>query len=239
MNKFLISIIVLILLKYEICLSQKQNWPSITLINKVEFFDSSYNNNNAACGFLLRFENDTFAITAKHVLFVAKTDSMHSVHFRGYLKRWTMLPKDKANETVVMNKLINEDKSDSLHWKNLDNDWLVFSIKENNSKVTPLEIRRRKLKYGEPLYVVGWTYMDNDGEQRVYRYSYMGPNGSHFSMKLVDAPMDGNGLSGSPVIDSEGFLVGIISYSYFDPETRTMISSPCGISGLIDILTKK
>jgi hypothetical protein len=90
MKKLLILTIFITLLKYEICLSQKQNWPSITLINKVEFFDSSYNNHNAACGFLLRFKNDTFAISAKHVLLVAKTDSMHSVHFGNYLKQWTM-----------------------------------------------------------------------------------------------------------------------------------------------------
>jgi hypothetical protein len=134
---------------------------------------------------------------------------------------------------------INENKSDSLNWKRFNyNDWLVFSIKENNSKVTPLEIRSRELIYGEPLYVVGWTYKDNDGEQRIYRYSYIGPNGSHFNMKLVDAPEDGKGLSGSPVIDSDGFLVGIISYSYFDPETRTKVSSPCSITGLMDILIK-
>ncbi|MBC7425759.1 MAG: hypothetical protein H7321_04405 [Bacteroidia bacterium] len=37
------------------------------------------------------------------------------------------------------------------------NDWLVFSIKTNYSKVTPLKLRRAKLKYGETLYVIGWT----------------------------------------------------------------------------------
>ncbi len=245
MNKLPILLVLIIsLLRYESVLAQKQNWPLISLINKVEYVNSSFNNDNAACGFLLKVNNDTFAVTAKHILLVAKTDSMNSVYFGNNLKSWMMSPKDKPHEIVLIDKLINEDKTDSLTWTYLAtkrfnyNDWLVFSIKANRSKVIPLELRRTSIKYGEPLYVIGWTYADKEGMQRVYEYSYLGSYGTHFNMKLVNAPIEGKGLSGSPVIDSDGLLVGIISDGYFDSETRMKISSPCSTICLFDILAK-
>lgn len=79
---------------------------------------------------------------------------------------------------------------------------------------------------------------DKEGAQQVYKYSYMEPNGTHINMKLPEALLDGAGLSGSTIIDSDGLLVGIVSGSYFDSATRTKVSTPCSINSLLDVLTK-
>jgi len=208
------------------------------MINDVTFKDSKFDRFNIGCGFLLKVNQDTFAITAKHILCVAKTDSMKTTNFENGLKQWTMYPKDKKEQTVIMDKLLNEDKTDSLSFDFINRhdatykDYLIFKIKQNNSKIKPLEIRKTKLKYGELLYVIGWTYNDAEGGQRVYKYSYYKSKGTRFNMRMINAPKNGGGLSGSPVIDSNGLLVGIISGMDEDPITKEQFSSPHNVDYL-------
>lgn len=214
------------------------NWPSITMINDVTFKESKFDRLNIGCGFLLKVKNDTFAITAKHIICVAKTDSMKTTNFENGLKQWTMYPKDKKEQTVIIDKLLNEDKTDSVTFDYIGrhdtiyNDFLVFKIKKNNSKVKPLEIRNSKLIVGEKLYVIGWSYGDVAGEQRIYEYSYLKTFGTRFNMRIIKGPVNGGGLSGSPVVDANGALVAIVSGTDEDPVTKEIYSSPRGIGYL-------
>jgi hypothetical protein len=164
---------------------------------------------------------------------------MKTTNFENGLKLWTMYPKDKKEQTIIMDRLLNEDKTDSLSFDFINshdttyNDFLVFKIKQNNSKIKPLEMRMTKLKDGENLYTIGWTYNDTEGAQRVYKYSYYQSKGTRFNMRVINAPKNGGGLSGSPVIDSDGFLVGIMSGMDEDPITKEEFSSPRHIEYLI------
>lgn len=238
--------IILILFISQLSFSQNSNeeWPLTTMINDVTFKDSKFDRFNIGCGFLLKYNQDTFAITAKHILCVAKTDKMITTNFENGLKQWTMYPKDKRNQTVIMDKLLNEDKTDTLSFDFMErhdltyNDYLIFSIKQNNSKIKPLEIRKTKLKVGEILYVIGWTYSDTEGEQRVYKYSYHESKGTSFNMKIVDAPRNAGGLSGSPVVDADGLLVGIVSGADVDPITKELYNSPRNIDYLINFFNE-
>ncbi|MDA3890563.1 MAG: trypsin-like serine protease [Salinivirgaceae bacterium] len=214
-------------------------FPLTTMVNNIEYTDSNFSKNNIGCGFLLKVDKDTFAVTAKHILLLAKTDQMKTIGFEGGLKSWTMHPKDKPEEQLILGDLLNEDKTDSTNWDFFNrnyytnHDWLIFNIKENNSKVKPIELRKTELKNGEPLYVLGWTYEDTVGLQRTYIYTYIEPKGTHFNMRRINAPENGSGLSGSPVVDADGFVVGTISGMDENPETGEQYSSPCNVDFLV------
>ena len=236
-----LKLILLTLTISQFCFSQNMGkiWPPTTMINDVIFKDSKFDRFNIGCGFLLKVNQDTFAITAKHIICIAKTDIMKTTNFENGLKQWTMYPKDKKEQTVIMDRLLNEDKTDSVSFEFINrhdttyNDYLIFKIKQNNSRLKPLEMRKTKLKNGEILYAIGWTYNDTEGSQRIYKYSYYQSKGTRFTMRLINAPENGGGLSGSPVVDSDGLLVGIMSGKDKDPITKEPLQSPRNIDYLI------
>ena len=79
-----VAIITMIVISCSTTKSLK-NTP-IGLINNVSYQDSSFDNSNASNGFLVGHKDNTYAVTAKHVLMIAKTDAMKFVDFEGGLK---------------------------------------------------------------------------------------------------------------------------------------------------------
>jgi hypothetical protein len=215
----------------------KKFFESITLVNRIDFVNPKFDQAKFSCGFLLKYGKDTLAITAKHLLKIIKSDTMNTLTFENNIKSWSMYPLGKKSEIVVCDKLLNENKSEQLEAKSTyENDWLVFSIKKNNSKVKPLEIRTSPLAAGEKLYAVGWTRTMEDGPQRVYEFEYYKTIGNRILLKEVIVPEKFGGLSGAPIVDEKGFVVGIISNSTNDPETEKKYFSPCAITSLVSFL---
>src|SRR5215217_6678734 len=70
----------------------------ITLVNKIEFYNSKFDQPRFSCGFLLQYENDTFAITAKHLLKVIKPEEMKTLSFENVIKSWSLYPLNKKAE---------------------------------------------------------------------------------------------------------------------------------------------
>lgn len=211
----------------------KKKFEGTTLVNKIDFVNPKFDQAKFSCGFLIKYSNDTLAVTAKHLLKFIKSDNMNTLTFENSIKSWSLYPLDKKTEMVVCDKLLNENKSEQLEAKSTcENDWLVFSIKKNSSKVKPLEIRTSPLVGGEKLYVVGWTRTMEDGPQRVYEFEYYKTIGNRILLKEVIVPEKFGGLSGGPVLDEQGLVVGIVSNSTNDPDTDKKYFSPCAISSL-------
>ncbi|RZK18744.1 MAG: hypothetical protein EOO43_12280, partial [Flavobacterium sp.] len=159
------------------CFSQEKTsskkFDDIALLNKVDFIDSKYDQQKFGCAFLLKFKNDTFGVTAKHLLKFIKSDEMKGVSFDSGIKKWSLFPLSKPSENIVVEKLLNENKNETITEKaTYEDDWLIFALKENHSNVKPLEIRETPLIRGEKLFVVGWTRKMESGEQRVYEFEY-------------------------------------------------------------------
>lgn len=225
------------------CLSQEnvsnKKFEAITLVNKIDFFNPKFNQARFSCGFLLKYNNETFAVTAKHLLKIIKSDEMNSLTFENSIKNWSLFPLTKNSEIVITDKLLNENKTELLSEKSTyDNDWLVFSIKENHSKVKPLEMRTSALVAGEKLYVVGWTRKMETGEQRVYEFEYFKTIGNRILLKELIVPEQFGGLSGAPLIDEKGMLVGIVSNGTIDPDSNKKYFSPCELTNLVAFLEK-
>jgi len=241
--KFTPLLIALILLSSG-CSGQentsKKKFEAITLVNKIDFFNPKFDQSRFSCGFLLKYGKDTLAVTAKHILKFIKTDNMNTLTLENNIKSWSLYPLDKKTEIVVCDKLLNENKSEQLEAKsNYKNDWLVFSIKKNNSKVKVLEARTSPLVFGEKLYVIGWTRTMEEGPQRVYEFEYYKTIDNRILLKDVSVPEKFGGLSGSPLVDEQGLVVGIVSNATNDPGTDKKYFSPCTISSLISFLETK
>jgi len=83
---------------------EKLQKGNVAMINNVSYHDASFNNANASNGFLVKHKSNTYAITAKHVLMIAKSDKMTHVNFNGALKQWKCILKTIA---LAMSSWIN------------------------------------------------------------------------------------------------------------------------------------
>ena len=222
----------------KVSVSDKK-FPPISLINHFEYFGGGHEFNQLGTAFLLKYKNDTFAITAKHTLAILKPDSSKNLSLENFIKKWKMSPLNKKDEEVVVDQLLNEDKHESLKSKTLyEKDWLVFSIKENRANVVPLEFREKPLVKREKLYIVGWTRFMKEGDQRVYEFEFYQTEGTHLLMKKIIIPEKMGGLSGGPVVDKDCKLVGIVSNSEFNLLAMENMVAPVGISDLKSFLDK-
>ena len=219
-----------------------QNTP-IGLINNVSYKQSSFDNPNASNGFLVQYENTTYAITAKPVLMIAKTDHMSFVDFEGGLKEWRMHPKNDSSKYVITDKLLSVSRKDSLTWNYMNtnwdtyNDWLVFSVKENMTAHKPLTFRKEPLKKGESLYAVGWTYKDSIGKQRVYEYKFDKTEGNYHTLIQIQGPKSLGGLSGAPIVDGNGSVVGLVSSGWEDDTTKQVFIEATTMSNVIEFIS--
>jgi hypothetical protein len=219
-----------------------QNTP-IGLINNVSYTDSSFDNPNASNGFLVAYENETYAITAKHILMIAKTTHMTFVDFEGSLKAWRMHPKNDNNSYVVIDELLSTNRKDSLTWNYMNtnwdtyNDWLVFSVKENKTTHKPLKFRKKPLKKGESLYAVGWSYKDSIGKQRVYEYKFDNTEGNYHNLIQIQGPKSLGGLSGAPIVDKNGRVVGLVSSGWEDEKTKQVFLEATSMKNVIDFIS--
>jgi hypothetical protein len=203
----------------------QENWPQITMINNIEFIDKKFP--DAGCSFLLDTGKDTLAVTAKHILIYFKSEKMNAVCFENTLTKWKMFPKDNPADSIVVDALINENVNESLIRIPPKIDWLLFTLQKKSKNIQPLKFRNSPLKPGEKVYIIGWRYTDINCPQVIYNGNYVkSENGTVLitTEKLADNKIPG--LSGSPVIDSNGNLIGIMSQKAGRMERLSSIEYP-------------
>lgn len=240
-NAIVVTIITMIVISCSTTKNVK-NTP-IGLINNVSYQDSSFDNSNASNGFLVAHNGNTYAVTAKHVLMIAKTDAMKFVDFEGGLKQWKMHPKNDSAKYIITDKLLNANKKDSLTWSYMDTnwdtyeDWLVFSVKENKTNHTPLSFRKKPLKKGELLYAVGWTYKDTVGSQLAFEYKFDTTEGNFHNLIQIRGPKSMGGLSGAPIVDNQGKIVGLVSSGGEDENTKEVFLQATDIKHAFEFIS--
>jgi hypothetical protein len=195
----------------------KSQWPQIAMINEVwykngeRYIHPSFE--YAATGFLISTGKDTFAVTAKHVLWIAKTKSMNAVHFQNGLQRWIMHPKDNLRDSVVIDNIMNEDPREYLNGPGssiTQRDWLVFKIKYASKNIQPLMPKYSSMRVGDKVWFFGCPYAENDCVAEEGTVVEVEGNRIVFT-KRNDLNL--GGASGSPIVDTNGYLVGILSGS--------------------------
>jgi Trypsin-like peptidase domain len=221
----------------------KDQWPPIALTNNVAFNNGdTYIHSSfkyAATGFLIDNGSETLAATGKHILWVAKNKKSKAVEINKELKSWTMFPKGNSKDVVVIDKLINEDSTEILEGKNAtitERDWIIFSVKSASPNIVRLKPRYTPLKVGEKVYIPGCAY--NDSTCKVYEGTILRKQGLDI---LIERNMNEHmgGSSGSPVIDANGYLIGILSSSSSDGQTGKGVTVAISTEYLRDVLHKK
>jgi hypothetical protein len=191
----------------------QEDWPQIAMVNEINYVDQYHP--VAGCAFLLDTGADTLAVTAKHVLIYFKSEAMDAVSFGNTLVSWTMHPKDNPADSVVAGRLINEDPTERIEYSHSATDWLLFEVAEMSPHIEPLKFREKPLVEGERVFIVGWRYSDVDRPQRIYEGNYVrSDDGTEIisTQELADNTIPG--LSGAPVIDSDGRLIGLMSQKH-------------------------
>ncbi|MFK7922720.1 MAG: serine protease [Bacteroidia bacterium] len=190
-------------------------WPSIVLVNEVQYQNGdqyiSPSFTYAGSGFLIDTGKDTLAVTAKHVLWIAANKEQTGVSVNEDLASWIMRSKGSRTDSVVIDKLINEDKSEILNGPEstiTERDWLVFSVSSISSGLQTLKLRKDIPLKGEKVYLLGCPYSEDDCQ--VYESTFVR---SEDNKLLVGQPAGVNlaGASGGALIDANGHLLGVIS----------------------------
>jgi len=220
-----------------------EKWPQIALINTVEFnngdryIDPSFD--YAGTGFLIDTGKDTLAATAKHVLWIARNKKSKTVQINDELKKWIMISKLNRIDSVVVDKLINEDSSEILQGPKstiTERDWIIFSIKDVSPNIHLLKPRYTTLVPGERVYMIACAYADSTSV--AYEGMLIRKEGMDL---LIEFHSNKNlaGSSGSPVIDANGHLIGILSSSTKDNVTGKNINVAVSTEYLYKVIHKK
>lgn len=192
-------------------------WPKIALVNEVQFKNGDrYVHSSfkyAGTGFLIDNGKDTLAATAKHVLWIAKNKQSKATEVNAVLKEWTIRPKHDTRDSAILGELLNEDPNEVLEGKGStvqERDWIVFTVKKSSPNLYPLKPRYTQVKPGEEVYILSCAYEDSSctvHKGKVYQ---------KYGMDILiqrDMKTHKGGCSGSPVIDANGYLIGIITGS--------------------------
>ena len=225
---------------YQVCFTQNLaadeavSAPNITLVNAIQYSDVSFTD-LPGNGFLIDIGDEILAVTCKHVFWENKPKSMKTISFNGLLKEWRMYVKNDPSQYIILGDLINEDSTEMIGERNTDYDYLVFKIKENHSKIKPLKLAATRASAGDTLYKVGWSFQTKNGPVQMRSLTLYANSGSSL---LVDNTIQENsaGMSGSPVINANGELVGIVSSWKYDAGAARWFEAPCATDYLWKVI---
>ncbi|MBL7697942.1 MAG: trypsin-like peptidase domain-containing protein [Chitinophagaceae bacterium] len=217
-------------------------WPVIALTNNVtykngdQYIHSSFA--YAGTGFLVNTGRDTVAVTAKHVLLIARNKKTNAVSINKDLQRWTLRARGSSYDAVEVDKLINEDTSEIIEGANssiFERDMLVLSLKKISPNIQPLRPRYSSPRVGERVYIIGCAYADNTC------LPVEGTVANKYGLDIListDKPIQ-PGASGAAVVDANGWLIGVFSSITTDSKTGRNLAVAISTEYLRDVLTHK
>ena len=203
--------------------SKPLDLSNVALINEVWYEDDQqYVHSSftyAGTGFLINTAQGVLAATAKHVLMIANPKGMKGVSPNIHLEKWVMHPKQNALDSVILGQLLNEDKEEMLGFGNASiqlRDWIVFATQYHSPNIQKLTPRFTQLKVGETIYFTGCPYKKENCI--IEKATVLSVKGNRIVFSKEDQTANIGGASGSPLIDAEGKLVGILSGTSVSPK---------------------
>ena len=208
-------------------------------VNHLNFKKQQYDRNFVGNGFLIRSNGKLYGVTVKHALLEAKTPTMTRVTIDDHIKQWTIRPNKDASQFIKFGKLLNADKNEPIDMNVLSKDWLVFEVEQNNSQLVPVELRTKPIEKGELLTAYGCSY-SNKGtcNQDEYIGTFISSDKNNLRMSMENLELNQlRGLSGSPVLDSNNRLVGIVSNLLKSESGEGLDFAPASLTYLREILS--
>lgn len=189
--------------------------PKYSAKNQLNFYNKAYDKAFVGNGFVISHRNKLYAVTVKHALLEAKAPQMEHVSIEQHIQQWSLAQHQGTATPIVLGQLLNADASEPIDMSVLQRDWLVFELEPSQLKgmLKPLTLRETALNKGERLIAVGCTYANQQTcEQDTYAGAYIETDGNNLRIKMHNLDIVAlRGLSGSPVLDSNRQVVGIVS----------------------------
>lgn len=189
------------------------SWPDFALTNEINFKDTTYY--DIANSFLVNTGFDTIGVSCKHLFMVFENQlGLESINLGNQFNHWNMYPKNHKEKTVTVKKLINENTTEQIGQFNTlkVRDWILFELERNSNQLYPLKIRYTPVNSNEIVYAVGWGMKQKDNSKpALTKLQCINNLEDYFYVKPLKTDTQPHGRSGSPVIDKNGYLVGIVS----------------------------
>jgi len=188
-------------------------WPDFDLTNVVVFTDTTYD--GLANAFLVDTGKDTLAATCKHIFMVfANQRGLTSIDPGEQFVSWSLRSGASPERVLPTRGIINLDATERIgDFQGIrDRDWLILELAGWNDGLYPLKVRFTPLASGELIYAVGRSLSQRAApEPAVSRLRVVRAASSYYYVEPLDPAVDPQHTSGSPVIDGNGYLVGLVS----------------------------
>jgi len=177
--------------------------PTILLTNRIRLGALEFD--DKANAFLIDIGSATLAATCKHLFLAFENPDIQAIDFAGLLKSWTFYPRSSSDDSVRAAALLNADPDEKIIKRYIINrDWLQFSLAATSPHLFPLKPRFGKLAEKEKIYLIG------RGEDLLQQLIEGVLDETYDYTFTVDfGERDVTPFSGSPVIDADGYLIGI------------------------------
>lgn len=191
----------------------QSEWPDFALTNTISFTDTTFT--EIANSFLVNTGTDTVGVSCKHLFMVFENHlGLKTINLGDDFIYWSLYPKNNPDQVVSIKKLVNTNTDEHIGQFNTlkVRDWIIFEIDDNDASIYPLKIRHSPVNKNEVLYALGWGSKQIDNSKPVIqKLQCLDDLGDYYYMTNLSPNIRPNGRSGSPVIDKNGYLVGIIS----------------------------
>ena len=194
--------------------SDTNEWPQIVLTNKADF--NGHSSLNGASGFLAQnSRGEIFYATAAHLLGVngGVQPELTESKLDSVLVSWVAYPRTRNESTLLITGVAGTPSNDP------DNDWALLKVEQSNTDLPakPLRLRRKQVRIGETVHLIGVPYSEPNETQNVYSGVVTARGyGDRFRFN-IDPPVDIRGFSGAPIVDESGLVVGVMTV-WFDPK---------------------
>lgn len=226
-NAFILKLprilIIMIIITLTGCNKSKQDinetnpsisvFPQKVLINEIHFKSGAIEGGMGA--FLIDADVDTFAVTLKSHFFGWRDLPGYEFVNLDNILRWEMYPKNLPDRRIIVEKLINEVPGEKIDEEIYKKNCLIFSIKDVPPGIHPIPIRDKPLQNGEILYLIGYAAGKNKKSSILPEIiqctaDKVERNNAFFGDAFLARKDNIEPIvSGCPVIDREGYLVGV------------------------------
>lgn len=184
--------------------------PLLSGVNDVQFRGAD-EQRFLGSGFVLEHEGRLYGVTAKHVLLMRRNGPPASTDIQPLLARWT-LRDPRGGASLSFGRVLNGDAQEAVTPRVLERDILLFELSDAGG-FTPLRLALAEPKPGDRLSAVGCSYArETSCAQDRFESRFLERKGANLLAEM-DARLlrDGFGLSGAPVLNEAGELVGVVS----------------------------
>lgn len=192
------------------------DWKKVVLANNAEFNAGKL---DWGSGFLIRFNNDTIAITARDFTGTTYTrgEMLLVKDFAREMKYWNMYIPDQPSQIVELDTLVMPERIErKVSILMFSANYLTFSLKHKNPNIIPLEPDTRKIPNRDTVFIVGY---DRDHNLRIVEgFVELVPNEKYADLDIrirTDVYLGDPGFAGAPIVDRQGKAIGLTNRSYY------------------------